>query len=1061
MTTDLHPTDNWYAALITWFARNPVAANLLMAVLLVGGLVTAIGIKKEILPKNEINVIQVQVPYLGAAPQEVEQGICLKVEEAIQDLEGIEELRCTAAEGLGTVTASIDLAYDVAELQDEIKLRVDGIATFPAETEKPTIFRAQFEQPIMWLSVYGDVDERTLYEFAKTTRDEVLALPEVTRAEIIGARPYEISIEVSEQDLERYGLSFDQLALAVRRSSLDLPGGSIRTAGGDILLRTAGQAYRGAEFEAIVVRTNPDGSRVLLSDVARVRDGFIDTLFYARHNNKDAMAIRVLSVGDQSELQVAAAVREYIERRLPTLPSGISVDYWADLSPYLEGRLTMMIKNLLGGALLVFAVLALFLRFKLAFWVMVGLPIAFMGAFFVMPSLGTTVNMISLFGFILVLGIVVDDAIVIGESAYTSIRSNGHSEEAVVQGVLKVAVPATFGVLTTMAAFMPILTIEGAFRPFFSSMGWVVVLCLAFSLVESKLILPAHLVHMKISPPVEPTGKPSIRQRILQFQRRFSDGLKEFVTRRYLPLLEKALKGRYTTLALFLAALILSVGLLSSGLVRTVGMPDTPGDFIQADVVMSEGTSQERVHEVVDYITRELTIAERALAKETGLEPDGIVGTAFAFTGTKLSGTLIVELKKDLPTGSLVNELTEGWRERVGTIPGARQVSFNSGGGPPVGADLSYQLVGPDPVRLSQAAAELEVKIASYAGTFDVRNGFESGAREIQLALTPEAQALGLTLQDLARQVRQGFYGEEVQRIQRGQDEIRVMLRYPVQQRDSVGYLEQMRVRTSNGDSVPFTTVAQATLSRGPVRISRFGRQQTVSVTGEIDEGLAEPGPIKAELTDEYLPDLLARYPGVQVVVSGISKEIQRLGSSLFKGFVLALFLIYALMAIPLKSYSQPMLIMSVIPFGMIGAVIGHWIVGLSLSFVSAFGIVALAGVVVNDSLILVDYINRCRREGMPLQDAIMAAGERRFRPILLTSLTTFLGLAPIVFFERSVQATFLIPMATSLAFGIVFATVITLFLIPILCHILEDIKSIKFGKSKPDPQAGIPIVSE
>ncbi len=1042
---------NWYESIITWFARNPVAANLLMGVLLVGGLVTALTIKKEVLPKNEINIVTISVPYLGAGPQEVEQGVCLKIEESIQDLEGIEELRCTATEGLGTVNAVIDLAYDVAALQDEIKLRVDGIATFPAETEKPVISRLQFEQPIMWLSVYGDVDERTLYEFAKQTRDEVLALPQVTRAEIVGARPYEISIEISEQGLQRYGLSFDQVAQAVRRSSLDLPGGSIRSAGGDILLRTAGQAYRGDEFDALVIRNNADGSRVLLRDVATVRDGFVDAEFYARHNGKDALAIQVLSVGNQSELGVAKAVRDYVQQRQPTLPSGISVDSWADLSPYLEGRLSLMIKNLLSGALLVFAVLALFLRFKLAFWVMMGLPVAFMGAFFVMPSLGATVNMISLFGFILVLGIVVDDAIVIGESAYTSIRANGHSEQAVVQGVLKVAVPATFGVLTTMAAFMPVLTIEGAFAPFFASMGWVVVMCLAFSLVESKLILPAHLVHMTVAPPQPHSDNPGLGQRILQFQRRFSDGMKGFVTNRYLPLLRRALEARYTTLAVFLALLIVCIGLMTGGLVRTIGMPDVPGDFIQADVVMSEGTSEQRLHEVMDYVTRELAAAERELAKAYGLPPDGIVGTAFSFADSALSGRVIVELKKR-PEGSLLNELSDAWRNRMGEIAGARQLSLSSAEGPPLGGDLSFQLVGPDQDLLSRAAAELEQKILSYSATYDVRNSFESGGREIQLTLKPEAEILGLTLQDLARQVRQGFFGEEVQRIQRGQDEIRVMLRYPKQQRNSVGYLEQMRVRTSSGDAVPFSTVAEATVARGPVRITRFDRQRSVSVTGEINETLAEPGPIETELDEQYLPQLLSRYPGIQVVKSGGAREIGRLASSLLKGFIASLFLIYALMAIPLRSYSQPLLIMSVIPFGMIGAVVGHWVVGLPLSFVSAFGIVALAGVVVNDSLILVDYINRCRLQGMPLADALMAAGERRFRPILLTSLTTFLGLAPIVFFEKSFHAALLIPMATSLAFGIVFATVITLFLIPVLCHILEDIKPMV--QSKP-PASG------
>ncbi|MEM9182974.1 MAG: efflux RND transporter permease subunit [Pseudomonadota bacterium] len=1043
---------NWYESIITWFARNPVAANLLMAVLLLGGLYTAATIKKELNPRLEINVIQVRVEYLGAGPLEVEKSVCVKLEEALQDLVGITELACRAYDGVGVVSVDVDPAYDMAEMQDEVQSRVDNIATFPEQTERPVVTRARFEQPVMWLSVYGDVSERTLYEYAKTLRDDMLALPKITRVEVIGARPYEISLEVSEDTLQGYNITFDELTAAVRRSSLDLPGGAIRTDSGDVLLRATGQAYVGRDFEKLVVRTNRDGTRVLLSDVARVRDGFEEVEAYSQHNGKQAIAVRVLSVGQQSELELGETVRNYVQALQAELPDGISVDYWADVTYYLDGRLDMMVKNLLSGAILVFLVLTLFLRLKLAFWVMVGLPVAFMGAFFVMPAAGVTINMTSLFGFILVLGIVVDDAIVIGESAYTHIRRDGHSEASVVDGVLRVAIPATFGVLTTMAAFFPILTIDGVFGQFLAPIGWVVVLCLAFSLVESKLILPAHLVHMKLPPPSTPEQQRSgtLRQRVLNAQRKFSDGLKRFAERRYVPLLKAALRQRYTTLALFLGMLIISVGLLMAGFVRTVLLPEVPGDYIQADLLMAEGTPPRQTQEAMDRVQRALWEVDTTLSQRYGMEPGSVVGTLFAFTDSDVAGTMIVELKRNEGVGSLLREVTEGWRERAGEIAGARYLSFSDAGGPNAGADISFQLVGRDRDLLARASKELEAKVRSYAGVFDVRNSLETGGREIKLRLKPEAEALGLTLQDLARQVRQGFYGEEVQRVQRGSDEVKVMLRYPKAERDSVGYLEQMRVRTADGDAVPFASVATVEYGRGPIRILRFDRQRAVSVTAEVDTENFESWPINQELRDKVIPEILSRYPGVQYVLSGGLREAQRLTVSIVKGSLVALFLIYALMAIPLRSYAQPLLIMSVIPFGVIGAIFGHWLLGDAISIISAFGIIALAGVVVNDSLILVDYINRRVREGMALQDAIVAAGARRFRPILLTSMTTFLGLAPIVFFEKSLQAAFIIPMATSLAFGIVFATVITLFLIPTLCLVLDDVKNLFHRAPKP-----------
>lgn len=1045
---------NWYQSIITWFAGNHVAANLLMVILLAGGLFTTFTIKKEIQPKIETNFITIVVPYRGAAPAEVEEGVCVKIEEAIQDLKGLKQLNCAAREGSGSITVEIEQGVDVLEAMDEIKLRVDGIATFPAETEKPVISRQEFTQEVLWVSVSGDVDERTLKELTSQIRDEIVALPQVTRAEILGARAYEVSIEVSEHSLEQYGLTFDEVARAVRANSLDLPGGTIQTDGGDILLRTKGQAYRGAEFAQIVVRTNPDGSEVRLRDVANVNDGFVEVNRYSKHNGRSANSIRVLSVGTQSELKISAAVREYVDERKASLPPGLSVDYWADVSYYLKGRLDMMNKNLATGAVLVFLILALFLRVKLAFWVMVGLPIAFMGAMFMLPTFGVTINMLSLFGFILVLGIVVDDAIVIGESAYTSIRRDGHSEHSVVDGVLKVAVPATFGVLTTAVTFLPILMIGGVMGAFFSSIGWVVILCLMFSLVESKLILPAHLVHMKIKryrDLPEPTGPLSRSSRkLVGVQRGFSEGLHRFVDRFYQPALTTALRNRYITLAGFIAALILSIGLMASGVVRLVFFPDFTADFVQSRLEMVEGTSARTTHQYFDLLQDKLREVDAELAERHGLQQGSVVTTVFSWAG-QTRGQVMGELVKEEVTVVSAKEVMDLWREKTGDIPGARQLTFGSIGGPSAGPAISFQLVGRDFDTLSRAAAELQQVVAGYEGVQDIRNSFEGGAREIELALKPAAVSLGLTLQDLARQVRQGFFGEEVQRIQRGQDDVRVMLRYPSDERSSIGYLEAMRVRTPAGDAVPFSAVADIKLSSAPTVIRRFDRERAISVTAEVDKDRVEPGKINKEIK-EQLPDILAKYPGVRSRIDGGGAEVQRVQQQLAKGALLALFLIYALMAIPLRSYVQPFLIMSVIPFGIIGAIVGHMVLGLPISMLSFFGIIALSGVVVNDSLILVDFVNRGRREGTSVMQSVIDGAVQRFRPIVLTSATTFLGLAPIVFFEKSAQATIVIPMAASLAFGIIFATMITLFLIPILYHVWEDVKGAFRRAPEPSP---------
>jgi len=1025
-----------YAALIDWFARNHVAANLLMAILLLGGTYSVFTIKKEVQPAIEVDVITVGVPFLGATPEDVEEGILIKIEEAVQDIEGIKEMIATAVRNYGSVNIEVESEYEVLDILDQVKNRVDAISTFPENTEKPVYTRIQFQQQVMMITVSGEVDERTMKEFTKQIRNEIVAIPGVTRAEVIGGRDYEISIEVSEFTLQGYGLTLAEVAQAVRMGSLDLPAGSIRSDAGDILVRTKGQAYVGRDFEDIVVRTNADGTRLLLKDIATIRDEFIERDRFSEFNGEPALSIQVFSVGNQSELEIAEKVKNFIAKKQETLPAGMHITSWADTSYYLKGRLDMMLKNMAYGAALVFLILALFLRLKLAFWVMVGLPIAFMGAFFLMPVVDVTVNMLSLFGFILVLGIVVDDAIVIGESAYTNMRAKGHSTDVIVEGVMKVAVPATFGVLTTIAAFVPILMVTGVTGQFFEAVGWVVVLCLVFSLVESKLILPAHLVHMKVKHYEKETHNIFVR-----FQRFFSEGLHHFVDDFYAPLLEKAMKRRYLTLSIFISALILSVGLLLGGLLRFVFFPDIAADFLQVSIEMNEGTPPASTHEALRRVQEGLWEVDYKVSEEQGIKSGAVVTNVVSFATGDTSGVIIAELVKDEVAIIDGREVLRRWRAEVGEVTGVKTLGFSGAtGGHGRGPAISLTLTGSNIEQVARAATELERRIRLYDGVYDVRNSFERGTAEIKLNIKPEAESLRLTLADLARQVRAGFYGEEVQRVQRGQDEVKVMVRFPRDERDSVGYLDNMRIRTPDGGRVPFHAVAEVELGEAPLRIQRFDRERAVRVSAEVDKELAEPDQITADILEIELPQVMAQFPGVSYSLSGSSQAKQEVQQDLVKGALLALFLIYALMAIPLKSYAQPLIIMSVIPFGAIGALVGHWIIGIEVSMMSFFGIIALAGVVVNDSLILVDFVNREKHLGTPLVQAIRVAASKRFRAIVLTSLTTFFGLIPIVL-ETSLQAQIVIPMAVSLAFGILFATVITLFLIPILYLILADFK--------------------
>jgi multidrug efflux pump subunit AcrB len=1018
--------------LIAWFARNNVAANLLMVVLIIGGLISAFTINKEIFPTFSLNLINISVAYPGAAPQEIEEGINIKIEEAIQDINGIKKVTSVASEGVGSVSIEVEDGFDVQQVLDEAKLRLDAISTFPVNIEKPNIYQIKPENNVIWVSVYGDISLQEMKELAKSIRNDITNLPAVTRAKVTGVRDYEISVELSENKLREYGLTFSQVATAVQNSSIDLPGGAIRAQDGDILLRTKGQAYTGHDFAQIVVQTRADGSRVMLPQVANIKDDFEERLEYTRFNGKPAAIIEITSIDDQNALDISDQVKAYIAQKKLQLPSKAQLDTWGDLTHYLEGRLNMMLSNMFYGALLVFLILALFLDLKLAFWVMMGLPVCFLGTMLIMPldPFNMSINMLTLFAFILVLGIVVDDAIVIGESAYTEIEENGHSLDNVVKGALKVAMPATFGVLTTIAAFVPMIMISGPMGVIWKSIGMVVILCLAFSLVESKLILPAHLAHMKFN------KKKQSNNIFTRFKSWINDKLQHVIHNTYREFLGRCIKHRYNVVAVFLGVLVLSITLVTSGKVRWVFFPDIPSDFIQVQIEMDEGSSELNTLNVVQSVEEALYAMNEQFEKETGAP---VVKHSFINMSAKNSAFVFAELTKGEDREVDGVTIATKWREQLPELLSVKKLNINASTNE-AGGDISFRLTSNDLDSLSKATKEIKQKLGTYEGVYDIADSFSSGSEEIRLKIKPEAQAQGLTLADLARQVRYGFYGYEAQRILRNKEEVKVMVRYPLEQRRTIGHLENMLIRTPEGIAVPFSTVAEIEIGESYASISRVDGRRAIIITANVDKNQVEPSKVVGEIQDTFLPILMARYPKVSAALDGSSLDEQKAMLGLLQGLFFAMFTIYALMAIPLKSYAQPLIIMSVIPFGMIGALFGHFILGLSMSILSLCGIVALAGVVVNDSLILVDFVNRARAEGHPLQHAAIDAGCYRFRAIVLTSLTTFFGLVPIIL-ERSLQAQIVIPMATSLAFGILFSTVVTLILVPLLYIILDDVK--------------------
>ncbi|RUM36714.1 MAG: AcrB/AcrD/AcrF family protein [Desulfobulbus sp.] len=1031
------------------FAANTVFANIVLVMIFMGGLLALGSMLRESFPQFSLDMISVSVVYPGADPEEVEEGIVLKIEEALEGIEGIKQYTTKSSENVGSATVEVQDGYDVAEVLDDVKSKIDAISTFPVDAEKPVVREILLKDSVMLLALSGDLSEKQLKISAEQIRDEVRLLPGISQVELFGSRDYEISIEVSEEQLRRYGITFDQVARAIRQSSINLHGGTIRTKGEEIRVRTVGRKYTGRELADVVVLAGPGGDLITLGRLATIRDGFTEDPINAVIDGMPSVFVMVFKTTEEDALRISNTVTEYLRVKKKQLPPTISLTDFYDNTEALRARIDLLTRNGIIGMSLVFFLLWLFMDLRLSFWGGMGIPISLAGALFILWSMGATINMVSLFGFIMVLGIVVDDAIVVGESIYVHRQQGDSPLKAAVEGVNEVAMPVVAAVVTTVVAFVPLAYVGGIMGKFIAILPTVVISCLLISLVECLLLLPAHLSHLPdLNRPREP-GNP-VSRFLSACQRFMQNGLERFVEQRYVPFLDRVLNWRYVSLAVAIAVFMLTLGLVQGGLVKFQVFPKIDGFVITSTVEFPDGTPPEITAQALQTIEQGfLRVAERI--PTTSGEP--MIKKRLTLVGQTLSdrmgrkgpnlGSVQFILLESEKRGIHSNDLLVEWEKEVGAIAGARSLTFQGLSAGPGGAEIEVWLQGHNMDNILAAADDVQKKLHSFDGVIQIRSDFSPGKNELRLTLKPEARTLGLTVEDLARQVNAGFFGQEAFRVQRGRDDIRVKVRYTQEERSSLSSFEQMRIRTSTGREVPLLSVARIESGPGYSTIVRTDGLRRVAVTADVDPKRANSQEVFAELSKGFFKSLESRYPGLHVSMQGAKKNMRESFSSLKVTFPLAVLGIFVIIATIFRSYVQPLVILFTVPFGIIGAVFGHLLMHYDLSMMSMFGMVALTGVVVNDAIVLIERINENMAEGMDFFAAIKLGGARRFRAILLTSLSTVGGLAPLIL-ETDMQARFLIPMALSLAAGVTFTTVLTLVLIPSLLVIVNDARRAK-----------------